>query len=378
MTWNLVSPRPWNGSGIELRDMRLPHVAIVAHSMEYLERIGGMGVQAHALSSQLQKEGYAVSFIPMEPRFPHGLQWLRRYPYVRTVLNESLYLPSLLRLWRADVVHILSASYWSFLLAPVPAILAARSLRKRVVLNYHSGQAEDHLARWGMLVHPWLRLVDEIVVPSVYLRNIFARHGYRALVIPNVVDTSRFRYRERSPLRPHLLSARNFESFYGVDNTLEAFALLKTHYPKATLTIAGYGREEGRLRRLAASLGSDGIRFVGRVLPEDMPGLYWEADIFVNSSVLDNQPVSVLEAFASGLPVVSTGIGDIANMVRDGETGFLVPPGDPAAMAKAVTSLLENQDRAWRMAHRAKQEVEQYTWARVREQWAAMYSGRPA
>jgi len=248
----------------------------------------------------------------------------------------------------------------------------------RIVLHYHSGVAEDHLAKWGALVHPWLRMVDAIVVPSVYLRNVFSRHGYRALVIPNVVDTSRFCYRERSPLRPHLLSVRNLESFYRVDNTLRAFALLKAQYPKATLTIAGYGREEGRLRRLAASLGNDGIRFVGRVSPGDMPGLYGEAGIFVNSSVVDNQPVSVLEAFASGLPVVSTGTGDIANLVRDGETGFLVPPDDPAAIVKAVTSLLDDPDRAVHIARRARQEVEQYTWARVREQWAALYSKRPA
>ena len=351
-----------------------PIIAIVAPS---LERIGGQGTQAHTLATQLQKEGYAVLFIPIEPCFPRGLQWVRRYPYVRTLLNELLYLPCLISLRRADVAHIFSASYWSFLLAPVPAILAARCLGKRIVLHYHSGEAEDHLAKWGALVHPWLRLVDEIVVPSDYLQGVFEHHGYRVRVIRNVLDTSRFRYRERLPLRPHLLSTRNLESYYRVDNTLEAFALLKARFPAATLTIAGYGREESRLRRLAASLGSGGISFVGRVSTEDIPGLYGEADIFVNSSVVDNQPVSLLEAFASGLPVVSTGTGDIFSMVCDGETGLIVPPNDPASMAKAVTSLLEDQDRALRMARDARQVIEQqYTWPRVCEEWAAVYSGR--
>lgn len=355
--------------------MKVRRIAIVAWS---LERIGGQSTQAHALSERLQKEGYAVSFIPMDTHFPPGFRWVRRYPYVRTLLNQSLYLPSLVRLRRADVAHVFSASYWSFLLSSVPAILAARGLGKRVVLHYHSGEAEDHLANWGALVHYWLRLVDEIVVPSVYLRNVFARHGYRALVIPNVVDASHFTYRERSPLRPHLLSVRNLESFYRVDSTLEAFALLKARYPKATLTIAGYGGEESRLRRLAASLGSEGIRFVGRVSPEDMPGLYGEADVFLNSSEVDNQPVSILEAFASGLPVVSTSTGDIANMARDGETGLIVPQGDPAAMAKAVATLLDNPERALVIARRARQEVEKYSWSQVRDEWAKVYSGRAA
>ena len=130
------------------------------------------------------------------------------------MVNQALYLRSLVRLRNADVVHVFSASYWSFLLGPVPAMLAARLFGKRVLLNYHSGEAEDHLARWGIFVHPWLRFAHEIVVPSQYLRDVFARYGYRSRVVPNVVDLSRFRYRERIALRPRLLSTRNLESHY--------------------------------------------------------------------------------------------------------------------------------------------------------------------
>jgi glycosyltransferase involved in cell wall biosynthesis len=348
-------------------------IALVAASQEIL---GGHCVQARLLADKLQSEGYAVTFIPINPHFPRGLGWLRRYPYVRTVLNQALYLPSLLRLRGVDVVHVFSASYWSFLLAPVPAILAGRGLGKRTVLHYHSGEAADHLANWGALVHPWLRMAKEIVVPSEYLREVFAHHRYRVRVIRNVVDTSHFRYRERSPLRPRLLSTRNLEPYYRVDNTLTAFTLLRAQYPDATLTIAGSGSREAELRRLASALGDRGIRFVGPVAPAAMPGLYEEADIFVNSSVVDNQPVSVLEAFAAGLPVVSTGPGDIASMVRDGETGLLVPAGDQAAMAKAIVTLLEKPEQALNMARRARQEVEKHTWAKVRNEWAAVYSGR--
>lgn len=353
--------------------MRL-RIALIAPSLEIL---GGQGVQACTLVEALRKDGYDVTFIPINPRFPAGLQWIRRYRYARTLLNQTLYLSSLLRLRRIDVAHVFSASYWSFLLSPVPAILAARSFGKPIVLNYHSGEAEDHLTRWGLLVRPWLRLVDEIVVPSEYLRDVFARHGYRARVIPNVVETSCFHFRERLPLRPRLLSTRNLEPHYRVDNTVEAFALLKVQYPEATLTVAGSGSEEGRLRQLAGSLGIAGIRFVGQVERQATPGFYERADIFVNSSVVDNQPVSVLEAFAAGLPVVSTRTGDIAAMVRDGETGLIVPKGDPAAMAKAVKSLLEDPQHALRIARRARQEVEKYTWPQVREDWAELYGGPP-
>ncbi len=347
-------------------------IALVAASLEI---VGGQSVQAQALALGLREAGHEVAFVPINPRFPRGLRWVRRWPYARTLLNEALYLPSLRRLVRADVVHIFSASYWSFLLAVVPAIVAARRFGKPTVLNYHSGEAEDHLARWGVLVHPWVSLVDAIVVPSEYLRAVLARHGYRARVVRNVVDTARFRYRDRAQLRPRLVSSRNLDPYYRIENTLEAFVLLRGRYRAATLTLAGDGSERARLERLAAALGGDGIRFVGRVEPAAMPRLYDDADIFVNSSVVDNQPLSVLEAFAAGLPVVSTATGDIAALVRDGETGLVVPPREPSAMAKAVTTLLEHPERALRMARQARDEVEAYSWPRVRDQWAAVYAG---
>jgi glycosyltransferase involved in cell wall biosynthesis len=347
-----------------------PRIALVAASLDIL---GGQGIQARALAEHLTADGHDVRLIPINPRFPSMLEWTRRYRGVRTVVNESLYVPSLARLREADVVHVFSASYWSFVLAPLPAMMAARSFGKRVILNYHSGEADDHLTRWGALVHPWLRLADEIVVPSEHLREVFAGHGYAARVIRNVIDTAQFQYRERDPLRPRLLSSRNLERHYGVDMVLRAFALLKTRHPDATLTVAGWGSQEMALRELAISLGVDGVTFVGRQEPPEMAKLYDRAHIFMNASTIDNQPVSILEAFSSGLPVVSTPTGDIKNMVVGGETGILVPAGDPAALAGAVTGLLQDPVRARSMARQARTEVERYTWSRVRDAWVGVY-----
>lgn len=367
----VTRPLPLEQAAAERASVRC-RVTMVAASLEIL---GGQGVQAFSLLERLQSEGHEVHFLPINPAFPAWLRALKRVPYLRTLVNQLLYLPSLCRLRHADTVHVFSASYWSFLLAPVPAMLAARALGKRVVLNYHSGEAEDHLQRWGRLVHPWLKLAHEIVVPSPYLKDVFARYGYRARVIRNVVDTTRFSYRERVPLRPRLLSVRNFEPHYRVANTLSAYVLLRQRYPDATLALAGYGSEEGELRRLAASLGADGIRFLGRVPPDSVQQVYADTDIFVNSSVVDNQPVSVLEACASGLPVVSTAAGDIPAMLRQGEAGVLVPPSNPAAMAEAIAALLENPARALALVRRARAEVERHTWPRIRAQWIEVYRG---
>src|SRR5438874_10685650 len=122
--------------------MSFPKIAIVAAGPDI---VGGQGVQATGLVDALRADGAGVRFIRINPRFPWGLRRLRRVPYARTMLNELLYLPGLARLATVDVVHAFSASYASFLLAPAPAMLAGRLLGKRVVLHYHSGEADDHL-----------------------------------------------------------------------------------------------------------------------------------------------------------------------------------------------------------------------------------------
>jgi glycosyltransferase involved in cell wall biosynthesis len=243
------------------------------------------------------------------------------------------------------------------------------------VLHYHSGEAEDHLANWGTLVHPWLKLADEIIVPSVYLRNVFARFGYHARVIPNVVDLTAFDYRERRPLRPRLLSTRNLERYYRIDVIIEAFAHFQKQNPDATLTIAGYGSEEPRLRALAAQRTRGGVRFLGKVSPEWMPKLYADSDIYLNASEVDNQPVSILEAFASGMPVITTPTGDIPSMVRHGETGLLVPPEAPFAMARAIAETIDRPERTLHMAEEARESLDRFTWRSVRDAWRTAYSG---
>lgn len=347
-----------------------PRVAIVAPSLDIL---GGQGIQARDLADALSRDGVEVRFVAVNPRFPRGLRWLRRIPVLRTLVNQVFYVFSLFRLRRADVVHVFSASYWSFLLAPVPAILAARGFRKRVILNYHSGEADDHLARWGWRVHPFLRLVDTIVVPSVYLQEVFQAHGYEARVVRNIIDLSAFGYRARLPLGPRLLSCRNLEPHYRVQDVLEAFALVKQRHPEASLRVAGYGSQANRLRTWVEERSVKDVEFLGRVEPGDIAALYDSTDIFLNASVIDNQPISILEAFAAGLAVVTTSVGDIPHMLDGGRLGVIVPRRSPAAMAAAVTTLLESPEQAARMSEEARKEVRRYTWPEVRRAWLEVY-----
>ena len=153
-------------------------VAIVAPSLAIL---GGQAVQARRLLDAWanRPRDCGVSRAG-QSRAARWLRPLTRVKYVRTVVTQLIYLPMLVReLRRADVVHVFSASYWSFLLAPLPAVIVARLLGRPVLMNYRSGEAPDHLRR-SAIARTTLRAVDRNVVPSRFLQSVFAEHGIPA------------------------------------------------------------------------------------------------------------------------------------------------------------------------------------------------------
>jgi glycosyltransferase involved in cell wall biosynthesis len=346
-------------------------VAMVAPSLRIL---GGQAVQADRLLRAWQNDPDVEAWlVPVNPALPRPLRFTGRIKYLRTLINEVAYLRLLVReLPRADVVHVFSASYSSFLLAPLPAILLARAFGRPVLLNYRSGEAPDHL-RGSAIARKTVRGVTLSVVPSRFLADVFETVGLRSTIIPNIVDTGSFRYRERRPLRPRLLTTRNFEALYNVACTLRAFRLVQDRWPEATLTLVGKGAEELALRSLARQLSLRGVTFAGPVAPDRIAAFYADHDIYVQTPDIDNMPTSVLEAYASGLPVVSTEAGGIPAILTHGEHGLLAPLNDHRAIAARVLSLLDDPDEAAAMAGRARTTCDARTWSAVRDQWLRAY-----
>jgi len=353
-------------------------VALVAPTRAIL---GGQAIQAERLlRAWADDPAVRAWLVPINPEPPALLRRALEVKYLRTLTTQLCYWPSLLReLRRADVVHVFSASYASFLLAPLPAVLTAKLLGRPVVLNYRSGEAPDHLAR-SAVARATLTWVEENAVPSRFLRDVFARYAIDAVVVPNIVDLGRFAFRRREPLRPHVLSTRNFEPLYDVATTLRAFRLVQDEYPEATLTLVGGGSEETRLRQLADALALNHVRFTGRVAPEEIWRTYADADIYLQTPDIDNMPSSVLEAFASGLPVVSTNAGGVPAILTDGVHGLTVPRGDYRGAAARVLRLLGDPALVRNLTAAARESCEQYRWSAVREQWLALYRrlARPA
>ena len=359
-------------ASLDARGGRRLRVLIVAPSFDIL---GGQSVQAARLLERLREEPWLeVSFLPINPPFPRMLKKIQSVKYVRSIRTTLLYWTSLLRHVRKfDLVHIYAASYFSFMISPTPALLAARLYGKRTVLNYHSGQAADHLKRWRRTAIPAMRLADKIVVQSNYLVEVFARFGLETRAVFNHLETDSFHFRERRPLRPVFLSNRNLEPHYNVGCVLRAFALVQQRFKEASLTVAGDGSQRGELERLAQELNLRHVKFTGSVAPGEMPALYDEADIYLNGSEVDNMPLSLLESFAAGLPVVTTDAGGIPYMVTNGETGLVVRTGDHEMMAQSAIRLLEDNELALKIATQAREECRRYSWAAVRNDWLSVY-----
>jgi glycosyltransferase involved in cell wall biosynthesis len=338
---------------------------------------GGMAVQALRLSEGLRSMGHRVVSVRTNP-LPSSSPW-RRLRILRGVINASWFLVNLLRhAPQAECLHILSNSRLSFFLFTAPAVLLGRLLGRRIVLHYHGGAAEAFLRRWRLLAMPVLKGADVIVVPSGFLGQVFTRYGLSPVEVPNVLDVAGFQFRDRVPLRPYFVVARHLQPEYNVGSALEAIAEVARDYPEARAVVAGDGVERGRLEALCDALGiSARVRFVGNVSHDRMQQLYAESDIFLNSSRVDNQPVSILEAFCAGLPVISTSAGGIPLLVRHGDNGLLVSAGLPGALAEQARALLERPDLARRLIEKGLQTARCHTWEAVYPCLAKLYRSRP-
>ena len=336
--------------------------------------LGGQAVQASRLLRAWRDDPDVHAWlVPINPVPPGPLAGLTAIKYVRTVATQLVYWPLLVReLRRADVVHVFSASYTSFLLAAFPAVLVAKLLGKPVVMNYRSGAAPDHLQR-SAIARATLRRVDRNAVPSRFLHDVFASFGIPSHIISNIVDVERFRFRRREHLQPRVLSTRNFEPLYNLACTLRAFRLLQDRHPDAQLTLVGGGSQDAAIRRLADELKLANVTFAGRVPPEEIWRYYADADIYLQMPYIDNMPTSVLEAYASGCPVVSSRAGGIPAILTDGHHGLLVPCDDHEAAAHAMLRLLDEPDLARRLADNAFDGCARYQWSAVRRQWVDLY-----
>ena len=367
-----VAPSSVIGDGVSSTTRGWPRICIVG---PLPPPAGGMANQCAHLVRLLRHEGADVTLV--RTNAPYQPAWIGRIPVLRAGLRLLPYLLALRRgIAGTDVVHVLANSGWAWHLLAWPALLIARWYGVGAIVDYHGGHADAFFSAAPRHVLRALKAAAMRVSPSAFLVRVFDRHGLDARVIPNIIDLSRFTPRSQAPHRdaPHLVVTRNLETIYDIATAVRAFALVRMAYPAARLTVAGDGPERDALQALVDVEGlRTAVHFTGRIDNLRIVELYHAADCMLNPSTVDNMPISILEAMACGVPVVSTDAGGIPDMVESGVTALLVPVGDHRAMADAALQLLGNPERADGLRQAATASVQRFAWSEIRELWHRAY-----
>ena len=210
------------------------------------------------------------------------------------------------------------------------------------------------------------------VAISGYLEHEFNKAGYKAIVIPNFIDISKYPFKLREQLRPRLLWVRSFHRIYNPNMAADVLAgLLQTH-PDAELCMVGPDKD-GSMKEFKDYIRLKGIdeqvKITGKLTKEEWIALSENYDFFINTTNIDNTPISVIEAMALGLCVISTDPDGIPYLLDDGRDSILIKPGDYSNMAKQISSIMNDPDLAKQLSSNARRKAETYDWGAIRENW---------
>lgn len=253
---------------------------------------------------------------------------------------------------------------------------AARALALRgkpFIAALHGGNLPEFASRHQRRMKALLGTAAAVVAPSDYLRQAFRVWRADLGLLPNAVDLGLYPSALRASPRAHLMWLRSFHSMYNPAMAIRVLKKISEKWPLARLTMVGMDRGDGSrqdCQRLASELGlGQRVHFAGVIPKAEVGHVLSRGDIFLNTTNVDNAPVSVLEAMACGLCVVSTNAGGVPHLIRDGVDGLLVRAGDEAAMAGRVLQLLEDNSLSTRISREAMTKAREFGWERVLPQW---------
>ncbi|TJY32912.1 glycosyltransferase family 4 protein [Pontimicrobium aquaticum] len=210
------------------------------------------------------------------------------------------------------------------------------------------------------------------VAVSKYLEHEFDKRGYKSVFIPNVLEIENYTFQKREISTPKLLYVRAFASIYNPEMAIKVLYEVKKEYPDALLCMVGPEKDNSfnSCKALAKKFGiENSIEFTGMLPKKEWHEKSKDYNIFINTTNIDNAPVSVIEAMALGLPIVSTNVGGLPFLIENNNTGILVNKNDIKAMANAISSLCKNQETVNYLTMNARKQVNEYDWSKVKTLW---------
>jgi glycosyltransferase involved in cell wall biosynthesis len=257
------------------------------------------------------------------------------------------------------------------------SVIILRIIKKPIILTLRGGNLPVFAEKHSKRVQRVLSSAAAVVAPSAYLQIRLSQFRKDIRVIPNPIDIKAYPFYHRTQPRRYLVWVRAFHEIYNPSLAPKMLNELLKDWPKAHLIMVGPDKGDGSLQRmleLASKLGvQDHITITGGVPRGEIPNILQKSEIFINTTNIDNTPVSVIEAMACGLPIVTTRVGGIPWLVEDGFDGLLVPPDDPEAIATAIICILSSSKLRTTLSVNARKKAESFDWHVILPQWISLF-----
>jgi glycosyltransferase involved in cell wall biosynthesis len=251
-----------------------------------------------------------------------------------------------------------------------------RRLDRPYVLTLHGGDLPSFARRASRRVAALLSSAAAVTVPSSYLLGQMTEYRRKLKLLPNALDLSIYQHTVRRSLQPRLIWLRAFHQIYNPAMAPRVIARLKDEFPSIRLTMAGPDKGDSSREATIAAVKKcrveSHIKMQGPLHKKYVSSLLKTGDIFLNTSRVDNTPVTILEAMAAGMCVVSTDVGGIPYLLNPEQDALLVPVDDHNAMAEAVRRLLTDTSLAERIQIAALAKVRNFDWSVVLPQWRSL------
>ena len=323
----------------------------------YKPNTGGISVQVGLLHRKLCEESIQSEIFSTE-----GTWFYRLFVLLKLIIKGKSF----------DIFHIHGCSKLGFF-PIVVGVIAGKILRKKIIVTYHGGGAESFFEKHTFLVRYFLTKTDANIVLSGFLSKVFDKYTIPYTIIPNIVELSEEQFFLRETILPHYISVRTLSKTYNIGCILNAFNIVQQKYPESTLTLLGDGDCREKLEEQVKELNLQNVHFVGKVSNSEIYNYLSKADVFVSSPIVDNQPMSILEAYNAGLLVISSRVGGVPYMVEDNKTGLLFESNDYQELAKKMIIAVQEQELSKNMILKAKNELKNYSWEKIKEKLLPLY-----
>ncbi|WP_439151528.1 glycosyltransferase family 4 protein [Winogradskyella sp.] len=276
---------------------------------------------------------------------------------------------------KADYVLIDTYSTTNFYFALIISQLC-RLFKLKYIPILHGGNLENRLKSNPKLSRVIFKNAYQLVAPSKFLATIFQSHGYKTIIhIPNSIDMYNYKFANRKIDKIKLLWVRSFSSIYNPELAIEVLKKLKDQGLKSELTMIGPEIDGSlALTKQKAQQYNLEVKFTGKLSKRQWIETAKDFNIFINTTNFDNTPVSIIEAMALGLPIVSTNAGGLPYLISDLEDGLLVPVNNASAMVDAIKLIAANETLRQKLIRNARQKAESFDWNMVKAKWISLLS----